>query len=697
MSGRHVGEAKPTLRAFVRRGHMERRYRNLPDDEVFCFVPGLNGPNAVWYGEWIPDEDYREVPNVLTARGDQDFEQKGVEQVTLEIDNVVLQEQTGLGGIFHSIERGFMAPHRGDAGFNGMIPGSPNSWNGLFDDQSTQIMITAGYGEAYFPLFLGLIDDVDLTSHPDRLTVTARNMGKFLTDQHTWGDAKNLFIKDPITFCDRQYADEVTDVGRAAEAKTTDGSHPARFVLDEDDNSPWLSSAHEDPDELEWIEVHVPPSRIEDLQLLPAFGGLDMYISVFATNDTVQGGGPARRTSGEELGEGWISEGLGHVPGTTIPYTQRVNSLKEKSVRYAVRNGGGGYIVGDNSRVRLWFRNLQKIPAQRRWVYQAGVKTLEVLDRSRKQAAVKSHWILVDDVSDIIKTVLQWVGMKEWEVESVGARLKRPIVFDRQTFLIDIIEHVAKLTSYVFYVKPPESFDASNLAKGNAANKSIGIAVFRQNNAMKVTPIDKRYLVRDEDLITGIQPHFSGEPLAQSVRVRGRLIREKSPGVSQSFSVEAGGAEIGRFFYNYRPVWARGDNGQAGHGQAGLRKQAIHYDEQIVSNYEAKVAALLIAFREALESSQGQIEIPLLPVIHLDHQIAVFDSPTGTSTRLWIASRQWEFQSGDERVFKMTLAGSLIDVPHVRETRDELQRVLNDRGFDPAPIARGPWTDPHFF
>ncbi len=692
-SGNHVGAATPTLRAYVRRGHMERRYKTLPRSEVFAFIPGLLGPNAVWYGEWVPDEDYVEVPNLLSAKGDQDFEKKGVESLTMEIDNVVLEEHTGLAGIFHSIERGYMAPLRGDAGFNNLRTGVANMWQNVWKDQATQIMVTAGYGDAHFPVFLGLLDDADLTSQPDRITVTARNMGKFLTDQHTFMDAKHLFVKDPITFCDREHADELTDVGQGAEAKSHDGSHPARFVLDGDDGTTWLSQGHDGPDELEWIEVQVPPSRIEDFQLLPAFGEMEMYISVFATNTDVQGGGPARRTSGQSLGEGWVSEGLGNVPGTSIPFTRKIGTIKEKSVRYGIRDGGGGYVIGDSSRIRLWFRNLKRIPAQRRFVYQAGIKTWEVYDRDRKEAAIKNHWILVDDVSDIVKVVLQWVGMKDWEVESVGARLKRPISFDRQTFLIDIIEHIAKLTSYIFYVKPPESFDAGNLSKSNPANKALGVAIFRQNNAMKQTPLDRRYLVRDTDLLNGIQPQFSGEPLAQSVRARGRRIKERNPSVGPAFTVRSGGASMERYFYNYRPVWARNNASRA----AGLRKHAVHYDDQITSNYEAKVACLFIAFREALESAKAQIQLPFFPPIALDHQIGVFDVPTATSTRIWIASRQWEFRSGEDREFSMTLSGSMIDIDHVRETREELQRVLNDRGFSPAPIARGPWTEPHFF
>lgn len=699
VSRHHVGAAKPVLRGFLRRGHLSRHYRNLPDHDVFSYTPGLKGPNAVWYGEWVADSDYIEIPNVLDAQGDNDFEQNGVETVTVEIDNIVMKETTGAGGMFHAIKRGYLAPLRGDPGYHNIAIANKNEYFDKFKDR-TQITLVGGYGEAFFPLFTGLIDDVDLTSRPDKLTVVARNMGIFLTDQHTFMDAKHLWVRDPITFADRQKADTAQNVVAGAEAKSTSGAHPVRFAIDEDDETAWISDKHGSPDELEWMEVHLPPGRYEDFDLFPAFAGMDVYVSVYATNTPNQGSGPAigsntpfvaHTTDGVNVGEGWIDhESLGHVPGTDIPFVKRIQDAKEKSNRYRIRSGGGGYVIGDNSRLRLWFRDLAAVTDDSEVRYRAGVRDLKVFDRTKQQTAVENHWILVDDVSDIVKTVLQWAGLHNWQVESVGVRLKDKLVFDRQTYLIDIIRKIAEMTSYIFYVKPPATFDLDDL--DSDTNLSMGVPIFRQNNAMKATPLDDRYVIRETDLLTGVHAKFSNEPLADSIRVRGRNVNKDA--AKDAEHVHALGADrTKRFQYSYRPVWAR----RASNHSASLRRHTVHYDEQVHSVYEAKVGCLFIAFRQALEAAKGEIEFPFFPPIQLDHQIVVFDTGTGLSTRIYIVQRAWHFHGGEQASFTMSVGGSLIDTNDVQDTRQELQQILNHHGFDPHPIARGPWTDPRFF
>ena len=699
-SGDHIGPAKPTLKVYIRRGHLERHYKNLPKNEVFSFTPGLGGPRSVWYAEWVPDEDYVEAPGVLSAKGDGNFEQKGVEQVTVEIDNILMLEKSGASGIFHELDRGHMSPLRGQREFQGQSIGTENEWSDKWRDEATQIVILAGYGEAYFPLFLGLIDDCDLNSRPDRIVVTARNMGKTLTDQRVFMDAKNLWTRDPITFQDRQQADLRHDVVTSVRAKSTDGSHPARYAIDDNEDTAWVSARHGNPNQLEWIEAYIPHARVEEMKLFVSGEGMELYFSVHATNEHVPAGGQARGTNGTHHGEGWISEGLGNVPGTTIPFVRHINTAKVKPIKYGIRKGGGGYLLGDHSKVRIWFRNLSRIKVKKGTRYQAALRDFKVFKSNKDEAAIESHWILVDDVSDIVKTVLQWAGFRadgvhaEWEIETVGVRLADKLVIDRQTFLMDIIWKIAEMTSYVFYVKPPSTFDQDDLTKGNQSNLSTGVAVFRQSNAMRDTPPagEQRYLVRDTDLISDIKPHFSNEPLSDSIRVRGTTVakgkKRRNPHVHP-----LGADRQRRYQYSYRPVWARGGRRRFGH----VRKPTVHYDEQVDTVFQAKVACLLIALRQALEGSQATLEFALFPPIHLDHQLVLHDTGTALSTRLWVASRSWEYQGGETVRFSMNLQGALLDVPDVTETVAELTRLLNQRGWDPAPIARGPWTEPKFF
>lgn len=699
-TGKHVGNARPVLKAWIRRGHLARHYQNLPDEDVYAYMPGMKGPNAVWYGEWVPDEDYVEVPNILDCTGDVDFEQNGVEQITMTIDNIAMREQTGTAGVYHAIKRGYYAPLRGSSGYRGTKVGTRNEWHDIFKDKSSQIMICAGYGEAFFPVFLGLLDDVDLNSRPDTITMTARNMGVFLTDQKVFGDAKNIWVNDPITFCDRKRADDLTNVAGAITAKDSAAGHPARLATDskdDSDESAWVSGAYGSTNGMTYLDLTLPAGLYRDFEIYAGYSGLQMFISVHATNANVPGGGPARHSDGTVYGEGWINNGSGNVEG--IPYTGRAGVVKEKVARYNLAAPhGGGFLLGDNSRLRLWFTNLQhvNVPPSKAKSYHAAVRDIKVYHRVRKDEAIKNRWILVDDVSDIVKVVLQWAGLTDWEVESVGIRLTDKLVFDRQAFLIDIIKKMAELTSYVFYVKPPDDFDQDNLGKNNPDNKSMGVAVFRQNNAMKSRPLNKVYSVKDSDLLTSIQAKFSNEPLAQSIRVRGRSVHKSKTHGLQDRNVIAhplGADRTNRIQYSYRPTWARASSARF----ASLRKPVVHYDEQIDTVYQAKVACLYIAFAEALEAAKGQVEFPFFPPIFLDHQLIVYDEGTGLSTRVWVASRGWRFRSGEETEFSMNVAGSLIDSDDVQDTRAELQRLLAHHSFNPYPIPRGPWTEIHKF
>lgn len=683
---KHVGDAKPNVRVFVRKGHLERHYKPKPDNEVFCFIPGLKGPNWVYYAQWVPDSAYVEVPNVKDIKGDQDYSQNGVEQVTLTLDNIGMIEQTGnLGALFHMIERGYYSPQRGERpSRGGEAAGVKNAWFDTWKDKATQIAIVGGYGDAVFPLFVGLVDNVQLVSRPDQITVTARNMGQFLTDQHTFMDAKNIWVKDPITFCDRQLADSLENEATQASAKSEAPGHPARFAVDENEDTAWLSQGYGHPGSQDYLDIPLPEGRYEDFDLA-ALAGLECLVSVYATNPV---GETARGTDGTNYGEGWINTGLGHVNNTTIPYVQRFGGVKERPNRYSLKQGGGGFIIGDGSKIRLWFTNLARVPSDSRvgFTYRAGVKEVAVYSRSRLAQAKSENWILVDDVSDIVKTVLQWVGLTEWEVESVGIRLKDKIVFDRQTFLIDIIKRIAEQTSYVFYVKPPESFDVNDLSPGNVTNKSMGIAIFRQNSAMKQQPLDRVEAIRDTNLLTAVQASFDANVLAQSIRVRGKVVKAKKAGPNAH---PLGADPTFRHQFSYRPVWARGSSSSG----ANLRRHSLTTDPLIATLYQAKVACLMIAFRQALESAKAQIELPMWPLLHLDHQVLMLDTGTGLSTRLWVAQRSWNYVSGENAEFKMSLGGSLLDINDVQETRIELERLLNDRGYMPASIARGPWEN----
>ena len=196
-------------------------------------------------------------------------------------------------------------------------------------------------------------------------------------------------------------------------------------------------------------------------------------------------------------------------------------------------------------------------------------------------------------------------------------------------------------------------------------------------------------------MLQGINARFTDEPLAYSIRVRGKKLSKKHGGRT------LGGDDTPRCMYVYRPPWSRGDRGDVFNYYGGndphrtlsgapdyrngnIKKYVVHHDEKLRNVDECKIAALFIAFREALESATATIEFPGFPPLQLDHQLAVFDTGTGLSTRIWVAAKQIEFQGGPQAHFKMSIGGALIDLPDITRVRDELVRSLRNTNLNPG-------------
>jgi hypothetical protein len=686
-SQHHVGDKKPVMRAYVRTGILRRNFRATNADNIFAVIPGVQG-RRIWQGLWDARDSWSELPNVKLAEIEQNFDENGVAQATITIDNIAMVEQgSGVANIYHLIERGYYAPFRGYKPPRRPKVGTKNEWFDKLASKSTQIILLAGYGDAVIPIFLGLINDVDMTSRPDSIVLTCRDHGQFLTDQRCFINAKVRHVPDPITFADRRHADNTELLGHGARSSAHANGHPSRFVLDDKNKTWWESPSNNHSDDIEWIEIAVPAGRYENIRVDPKFDGQEAYIAIHAQDNGAPGGKGARRRFDERLPEGWVDEGRGHIPGTGVPYVKHIKRLKNKDTIHSFPDWG--YILGNNSKIRLYVTNLDYAHhGTKHKNYRAGISELQAYRRRTSKEAKREKWILVDDLSDIIKTIFQWCGINDWEVESTGVRLKDKAVFNRSDFLIDIVNKAAEQVGYVFYMKPPDVFDEGNLDADH--NLSTGIGVFRQQQSMKQHPLDRIELVHEDRVLRGIDAKLSDEPLSSVIRVRGKEISKKRGGR------RLGGDHSRRWMYVYRPPWARDSKTKAIHGQdsqiaddellrnAGLKKYRVWHDNRLRSLNQCKIAALFIAFREALESAQVRVEAPCMPSIFLDHQAALFDTGTGLSTRFWVVDRSLSFQSGEEGHFTMTLAGSLIDFPDIAAVRQELTRALRDHNYDPG-------------
>lgn len=693
---KHVGDARPYVRAWVREGKLKREMVHVDPSEVYSHIPNWNGGQTIWLGRWTPRTDYMELENLTDIQGDQGFDSNGVQSLTLTFDNIGTVPHNGVAGLYHTFERGHFSPFLGYKPPGRPSVGEKNEWFDVLNDRSTELVIVAGYGEdAAVPIFKGLIDQVQLNSRPDTISLTARDMGVFLTDQHVFLNAKVRGIRDPITFADRRKAFEQEEVTGNVSASGQSEGHPVSLATDENLNSEWWSEGHDnaDPGNLPYIEMILPAGVYESFNITPGTDGMEVFVSVLAKDANAPGGAGAKRNYAEKLPDGeWINEGRGHVPGTTIPIITHIDQLKAKPKE--VNFPEYGYILGDGSKLRVYFRGLSQLYANKQKRYRAAVADFAAIKQKLPDEVKAAKWILVDDVADIVRTVLQWCGLTDWEIENTGVRLADKIVFNRGDFLIDIIKHIADLTNFVFYMKPPEEFDSGDLGIGNKRNLSMGVAVFRNNQAMRAAnqTLDPIETVAENTTLQGIEPVFSNAPLAYNIRVRGKFLKKKAGGR------QLGGDLAHEIMYVYQPPWSRGtawpDGTVTGDFQnANLKQYVVHHSHLLDTQEKCKVAALFIAYREALEAFKATTEFPFMPSIGLDHQLAVRDTSTGLSTRLWIVTRSYNIHLGEEPNFKTAVGGSCIDAPDIVLVRDELVQSLRDHGYDPG-LSR--WELKHY-
>lgn len=691
----HVGGSMPYCAAWVRTGKIRRAFRFVGSDDVHAQVPGLGiGSKTIWQGQWEAATDYTPLPNLLEVELTTDFGTNGVTQATIRMDNVGMIQTSGVGGIYHQIERGYYAPLRGyrPPSMPDAAVGTQNDWFDILRDKSTEIIIVAGYGEsAAIPVFKGLLNDNSLTAAPDSIAITARDFGQLLTDQQVFVNAKVQKVKDPITFADRLHSDDVEEIRGGVEASSHEQGHPPRLAIDENAQSHWRSRGNDHASAFEWLQMKIPHGRYETVRIRPEYKDQECYIALKPRDKNAPGSQGAKRIGGSSLPDNqWVDEGKGYIPNTNIPYIAHIENLKAKDATHQFPDLG--YLLGDDSVIRLYFTNLSPMYESRDRVQQfrAGIGDFVALKRDLAEDAEEKKWILVDDAADIVKTVLQWCGLDvEWEIESTGVRLANKLVFNRGDKLIDIINRVAEMVNYVFYIKPPTQFDDDDLTPENDTNQSLGVPVFRQNQAMRSTNglMDAIETVSEENLLTGIEANFTDEPLAYNIRVRGRRLKKKKGGVPLA------GDKTRRAMYVYRPPWSRDtdpggnwpDNAATNQYRNGnVKKYVVHHDVLLRDSQECEIAAMFIAFREALESAKATCEFPAMPSIHLDHQMKVIDTGTGIAARIWVTNRTLSVRLGENPHFKMAVGGSILDTPDINRVKTELNRSLRKKGYDPG-------------
>jgi hypothetical protein len=661
---------RPTCTVKLRGGRFNRRYAAWTGDRPDAIIAGGNNANP-WQAFWEPAGDYVEMPGVLRVMRDQAFENNGLTVLTLDMENIGYPEQGVGSNAFHMIERGWYAPYRG---YNppdrpGWDPTLQNDWY-LKLAKNAQITVWEGYDGEEAKCFTGLIDDIDLTSHPDRITITARDFGQVFTDQRMFGNVKDPYLRDPVTFVDRRTAEKLRKVGYDAKAASQDisGQYPPHHVLDSNKSTYWRSRKYSSADATDWIQIRVPQGRYQTFYLWPRYAGMRAYFSLYAKP---RSDGKPSTFGGSPVSEGWVG-GIGTVPGAEggVPYVKELGNLANQGHYHTLGEGAPAFECGAGSIIRVSFRDLAQVDALDNppgepvtAAHRAGVTRMVAIKRSLSSEALKKRWVLVDDVADAVKVIFRWAGFKEWDVESTGVRLKRPVVFNRGDFLVDAINKLAESTNYVVFMNDP-----------TPADDSIGVPTFRQSRVITEDPA--RAAIDDKNLLTGIRVKISDEPLSYSIRVRGRAAEEDEAGAG--FLI--GGGDIRRVKFTFYPPWS----GHGGSDQlAGILKHVVHQDPKLTSTEDCQFACYYIALAEALKEVTGTAELPGFPAIELDSFIQVRDVGTGMWTRLWVAHRTSTYEAtGKKRSYKATASGTWVDTPNVIAMKGVIQQALLHRSHE---------------
>lgn len=659
----HIGVDIPRTIVKIRSGRFRRNYRSWNNDlmPVGATIANSNFRRP-WSPLWIPNTRYEELPNVLQVDLTKSYDANGIGSATIQIDNIVYPENAGGG---HDVRRGFLSPLRGylsdDLVDRGAarptdLDGTPITMNAWFNklDSEAQITIWQTYGtNPPVKVFTGLIEDVDIVSRPDQITIQARDFGQVLPTERLFGWNKDPVMKSSIVFIDREEAHKLTRKGGDASASSEAGTRTADLAVDTDSETSWRSDHHTSPNVTEWLQFHVPAGKYTQVFLNPNFedvnaaryttNTLDIYVSIFARGDSTMNGDPVDAGA-------WIDPGIGNVPDTGTPYVKLYSNSSLAAVR---RDLDATFTLGDDSVIRFSFRGLAPIGDVH---YAAGVTTAYAIHAELLDDAAKQHWVLVDDISDVVKVCLRWAGFKEWAVESTGTKLPKRVVYQRGSTYMDIIQQMADIVGYTFFIGDP-----------TPAGRSIGVPVFRKTFTL-ADNIAPKAVITDRNLLTAIAVKQSDEALSYHIRARGRSAKH-----GQFLGGDTGDTGK-RLMYLFEPPWVgHFDSGYEGR-LGGVLKYVIYTNHLFKTIDQCRFACYQIALSEALASVTASIEFPGYPGIDLDDHILLSDLGTGITTRLAIAQRSSSFVYGEHTKWTTTVGGSLIDTKDVQD----MVRIINN-------------------
>lgn len=656
------------MRVTITRGLIDKAYQQFKflDDTTEQFMTVVNGDNYTpWQGFWRATGEPIELPNVNSIKKIRGFSENGQMTATIEVENVIFKAITGIGGIYHAMKRGYLSPWLGAQLIGRVDAGEQNEWYEVLDN-GYRIDIYQGYGDQREHTFAGLIEDVDLETHPERITITSRCYGVLFTDQRVMGDNKPPEIPAPMTVADRELTLGIKPVGSSPHASSTAKGRHVASIVKPGKKTDWVSEGHTEASDAEHVEITLPPGYYEDIYLSLPYNGQSIYISIFA--------GAGSHFNGEPV-TGWVPSELGNTPGAdSQPYTNRWGSSSAIALR---RSLGGPLQATTGTRIRV---TLSKLPYRSEWhSRRAGVTRLAGMlfgtdsehPLNGRPGVKSNHWVLIDDLTDMVKAVFMWAGFHEWETEDIGWSLEHPMIWSMDKFFIDMLTAAQDQANWLFYMTSPSS-----------SSESLGVPCFVHNRATDPPPPGGLLEIRDQDMLEAVEPKFDLSNLPYIIRYRGDVDTENG--------VVYDGDLVKRYNAAYFPPWSgAGPNITESGRNAGVRRHELTVDTNLKSDEQCMFAAILAALQYALQFATAQIQIPGYPGIELNEQISIVSGVTGINSRMWVASVSDEQTGGPSGTWEMTVGGSLIDNVDMEQIRKDLaeqeQIVVDQRRLKASP------------
>lgn len=691
----YVGAAMPTTVVEIRRGDLVRSFH--PREAWPHHVPGLFGDVAGgngqrWYPNWTPREGWIALGGVKDWRVEQSFDNNGVAALTMSLDNRVYVPQTGIAGLFHLIQEGYYSPLRGY-----VAPGRPPTGDtpGPFFMKlpNAQIRVRVGYGaDTLTTVFLGLIDDLDLTATPRTMQVTGRDFGGVLLDQHWFGWAKERQAKEPVTFVPRRQHEDSTRKGGGAIASSSKSGYAPRSVTAAGTSGRWLSKGANSEDDIEWVQIKVPDGAYRSVYVKVPYDGMVAYVGIYARPRGHQKLAPCRflpddganaaitvddrngnmlvkghkrdPTTGNLYAEGWVDFARGNVPQSDSSSTDYVwpwfrhtglSANKGTTIHFS-----GEFLLGTDSVIRIGFQKLHRSSGK----FYASVNRFFANQVKPDAETRKSRWVPIDDVSQVVECCLRYAGFKNWEVEPCGVDLQDALVVDKAKTFMDTINAIRDQVGYVFFIAEP---------RDDNDDQDIGFPVFREN---RINEPGQEWAeeLRGDGLLDGDQVKFSNAAERTIIRVRGKELSKKNGGTV------IGDDTLSRAMGVYTPPWAA--------RMAGVIKHLTHYDEKLETIGDCQIACTLIALQIALAWMTATIAAPGTPTIGLDTYAGIVDEATGTNSRLYVTNRVQTFVAGREAAYNLELGGSMPDTPDIQQVVADYRAAIASYDRNDRPSNR---------